>query len=131
MSNFDFYLDHLKSSFSSLFSSFAFFLIIISTIMIAAEPPTLIMIPPAIATAQHYVSQQQYLPPQPQSLFKSGVELSELCSITVQTLCGGNITWDIDRQMNFSLFCNRLLMQIDIPTPVVYTRYYLRLQTNK
>ncbi|GAA5797293.1 hypothetical protein HPULCUR_002674 [Helicostylum pulchrum] len=50
-------------------------------------------------------------------LMKSGIELSELCSSIVQTLCGGNITWDMDRQMNFSIFCNRMLMQIDVPGP--------------
>lgn len=55
-------------------------------------------------------------------LLKSGIELSELCSSIIQTLCGGNITWDMDRQMNFSIFCNRMLMQIDVPEPVVYTR---------
>ncbi|GAA5807117.1 hypothetical protein MFLAVUS_000468 [Mucor flavus] len=54
-------------------------------------------------------------------LLKSGIELSELCSSIIQTLCGGNITWDMDRQMNFSIFCNRMLMQIDVPEPVVYT----------
>ncbi|KAG2211593.1 hypothetical protein INT47_008689, partial [Mucor saturninus] len=53
--------------------------------------------------------------------FKTGIELSELCCSIVQTLCGGNITWDMDRQLNFSIFCNRLLLQIDIPPPVVYT----------
>lgn len=55
-------------------------------------------------------------------LLKTGIELSELSSSIIQTICGGNLAWDMERQMNFSIFCNRILMQIDIPAPVVYTR---------
>jgi CHASE2 domain-containing sensor protein len=55
--------------------------------------------------------------------FKTGIELSELCSTMIQSLLGGTMSWDINRQLNLSLFCNRLITQIDIPAPVVYMRY--------
>ncbi|CAO3615841.1 unnamed protein product [Mucor hiemalis] len=55
------------------------------------------------------------------SIYKSGVELSELCSTVVQILCRGDVSWDFDRQMNFSIFCNQLVTQMNIPAPVVYT----------
>lgn len=54
-------------------------------------------------------------------MYKSGTELSELCSTVVQILCRGDVSWDLDRQMNFSIFCNQLVTQMNIPAPVVYT----------
>lgn len=85
--------------------------------MIVTAPIIPTMIPQPVTTASYYNSIQYTSPP----LLKSGMELSELCSTIVQALCGGG-AWDIDRQMNFTLFCNRLLIQIDIPSSVVYTR---------
>jgi hypothetical protein len=55
--------------------------------------------------------------------YKEGYELSELCSTIARIMCDGSLLWDLDRQLNFSLFCNRLLIQMNIPAPVVYTRY--------
>lgn len=54
------------------------------------------------------------------SKLKSGLELSELCSTTIRTLCGGSLLWDMDRYMNFSLFCNQLIIQMNIPPLIVY-----------
>lgn len=75
---------------------------------------------------QPYETITTVLPYQPfiqqQEQFKSGIELSELCSTIVQLLTGGNISWDLERQMNFSIFCNKLVIEMNIPEPVVYTR---------
>ncbi|KAI7902110.1 uncharacterized protein BX663DRAFT_455650 [Cokeromyces recurvatus] len=53
--------------------------------------------------------------------YKSDVELPGLCSFIIQALCGGNLMWDIAKFMNFTLFCNQLLTELNIPISVVYT----------
>jgi hypothetical protein len=69
-----------------------------------------------------YSTDFTYYQSAPQHRYKEGYELSELCSTIARIMCDGNLLWDMDRQLNFSLFCNRLLIQMNIPAPVVYTR---------
>ncbi|KAI8085814.1 uncharacterized protein B0P05DRAFT_533834 [Gilbertella persicaria] len=67
---------------------------------------------------------------QPNSI--TPIQLSDLCSNVVKILCGGNLMWDMDRLMNFSLFCNRLVVQLDISAPVIYTslKYFQTILAN-
>ncbi|KAI8380259.1 hypothetical protein BD560DRAFT_387608 [Blakeslea trispora] len=67
-----------------------------------------------------------------QPSLKSPNELSELCSTVVKILCGGNLMWDMDRLMNFSLFCHRLVVELNLSTSVVYTslKYFQSILAN-
>ncbi|KAI9480304.1 MAG: hypothetical protein EXX96DRAFT_607192 [Benjaminiella poitrasii] len=75
---------------------------------------------------QPQLSMQFQSQPQPHtmitsSIYKSDIELSGLCTFMIRMLCGGNLMWDMDKVVNFTLFCNRLITQLNIPPPVVYT----------
>lgn len=61
------------------------------------------------------------LPQQP-LLLSTPNDLSVLSQKVIRLLCCGNTIWDMDRITNFSTFCDRLMLQIDIPESVVYTR---------
>lgn len=66
-------------------------------------------------------SQQQQQ--QQQLLLSTPNDLSVMSQKVIRLLCCGNTIWDMDRITNFSNFCDRLMLQIDIPESVVYTRW--------
>ncbi|CEP10894.1 hypothetical protein [Parasitella parasitica] len=65
------------------------------------------------------------LPPQPPQstkqrfLLSTSNDLSLMSQKVIRLLCCGNTIWDTDRITNFSNFCDRLMLQIDIPKSVV------------
>ncbi|KAL7314665.1 hypothetical protein PS15m_006208 [Mucor circinelloides] len=71
------------------------------------------------------------LPQQP-LLLSTPNDLSVLSQKVIRLLCCGNTIWDMDRIINFSTFCDRLMLQIDIPESVVYTslKYIQRILAN-
>lgn len=60
--------------------------------------------------------------PEHSLLLSTPNDLSVMSQKVIRLLCCGNTIWDMDRITNFSSFCDRLMLQIDIPEAVVYTR---------
>ena len=75
---------------------------------------------------QLFIPQTTILPPTPlqqqRLLLSAPNDLSVMSQKVIRLLCCGNTIWDMDRITNFSNFCDRLMLQIDIPESVVYTR---------
>ncbi|KAI8637920.1 hypothetical protein BD408DRAFT_374339, partial [Parasitella parasitica] len=89
-------------------------------------------------TEQLFIPQSIISPPQPpqetkqQLLLSAPNDLSVMSQKVIRLLCCGNTIWDMDRITNFSNFCDRLMLQIDIPKSVVYTslKYIQRILAN-
>ncbi|KAK4509089.1 uncharacterized protein ATC70_007439 [Mucor velutinosus] len=85
-----------------------------------------------LCTLQTIISSPPSPLPEHPFLLSAPNDLSVMSQKVIKLLCCGNTIWDMDRIANFSSFCDRLMLQIDIPEAVVYTslKYIQRILAN-